>query len=289
MPTEPMPPTASPAARAVPRLAVLIPVFNGQSDLDRSFKSLVEENEQFDVILVDDGSSPPIAIPEGLPFAVTSVRLDRNRGITGALNCGLEWIAAAGYEYVARLDAGDISLPGRFGAQLAFLDAHPDHAVVGTFAEIVDEDGRHLYEFRRPTAHAGLVRELCYRNGLCHPSVMMRMRALLDAGFYSGKYVGGEDYELWLRLARRYRIANIDCVFVRKEEGQSSISARRLRLGLSRIRLQSHHLSPLSVHSYLGIARSIFMLCLSRNAVLRLLRVRARLFRHSAIAGRPAD
>lgn len=267
---------------ARPRLAVLIPVYNGQEDFARSLTSLVGDRERFEVVAVDDGSTPPITVPEGLPFKVTPIRMAQNVGITRALNAGLEWIAAAGFPYVARLDAGDLSLPGRFTAQMTFLDAHPAHALVGTFAEIVDERGRHLYEFRRPGTHAGLLRELCYRNGFCHPSVMMRISALRDVGFYADKYPGGEDYELWLRLARRYQVANIDRVFVVKEESRSSISARRLRLGLSRLRLQSHHLNPLSIHSYLGIARSTVLLCISRDMMLRLLRLRARL------SGRPA-
>jgi glycosyltransferase involved in cell wall biosynthesis len=137
-----------------------------------------------------------------LPFPVHLHRLSRNQGITEALNVGLEQIAAADFPYVARLDAGDLSLPGRFAAQVAFLEAHPDHAVVGSHVDMVDEDGRLLYVFAPPSDHEDLVRECHYRNPMSHPSVMMRMSALRSCGAYRETYPGGEDYELWLRFAR---------------------------------------------------------------------------------------
>jgi glycosyltransferase involved in cell wall biosynthesis len=258
-----------------PRLAVLIPAFNAQHGLERSLASLRDDGARFEVVVVDDGSTEPIILPEGLPFPAILIRLPRNQGITSALNAGLERIVAGGFEYVARLDAGDVSLPGRFAAQMAFLDAHPDHAVVGTYAEIVDEAGRHLHGFRPPTSHTGLARALRYRNAICHPSVMMRIAALRTAGFYVSNYPGGEDYELWLRLGRRYHLANLDRILVRKEETTSSITARRFRLGVSRLRIQFDHFDPRSIHAYLGIARSLALLLVSRGMLLRLMRLRA--------------
>jgi glycosyltransferase involved in cell wall biosynthesis len=262
-------------ARRRPRLAVLIPVFNAQRGLERSLASLEQDGERFEVIVVDDGSTPPVTLPETLPFPTALIRLPSNQGITTALNAGLGHIVAAGFQYVARLDAGDLSLPGRFAAQMAFLDVHPDHAVVGTHVEVVDAAGRYLYDFRPPTSHAGLASALRYRNAISHPSVMMRSAVLTTAGFYVSHYPGGEDYELWLRLARRYRLANLDRILVRKEETTSSITARRLRLGISRLRLQFAHFDPRSIHAYLGIARSLAVLCTSRGMLLRLMRLQA--------------
>jgi glycosyltransferase involved in cell wall biosynthesis len=266
-------PVADPAGR---RLAVLIPVFNAQRGLDRALDSLRNEGADFEVFVVDDGSFPPLLLPEGLPFAVTLIRQPHNQGITAALNIGLKQIVARGFAYVARLDADDISLPGRLQAQMAFLDTHPDHAVVGTHVEVVDEDGHHLYVFSPPTDHESLVRWLCYENALWHPTVMMRTAALCSAGFYVDDYAGGEDYELWLRLARRYKLANLDVVFVRKEQSHSSITARRFRLCLSRLRIQLDHFAPSSIHAYLGILRSLLLLLLSRDAVVSIRRLQAR-------------
>ena len=263
-------------AACSPAVAALMPVYNAQRGLEHSLSSLAQDGAEFEVFVVDDGSEPPVALPADLPFPVHLHRLSCNQGITKALNAGLEQIAAAGFTYVARLDAGDISLPGRFAAQRAFLDAHPDHAVVGTHVDMVDEEGRLLYVFAPPTDHEELVREFHYRNPMSHPSVMIRVGALQGCGWYRDTYPGGEDYELWLRFASRWKLANLNKVFVRKEESSTSITARRLRLGLIRLRLQVDHFAPRSIHAYLGIMRSLLLLSVSRNAVFWLRRLRTR-------------
>jgi glycosyltransferase involved in cell wall biosynthesis len=253
----------------VPRLAVLIPVFNGQAALERALASLCASRERFDVFIVDDGSTPPIEAPPGLPFAVTLLRLPRNGGITKALNAGLVRILAAGYAYVARLDAGDLSLPGRFAAQMAFLDAHPDHAVVGTHAAYVDaEDGTHLFTFRPPTEHAALARFLKRRNGIEHPTVMIRTRCLERSGLYDEAYCGAEDYELWRRLGRTYKLANLPMNFLKKETGRAQITARRFR-SATRLRVQLRYFEPWSVDAYLGVLRSLLALLTNRRLVLQ--------------------
>jgi len=263
---------AGPPSRQL-RLAVLIPVYNAQPALECSLLSLAEDGAEFEVFVVDDGSAPALTVPEGLPFPVRWFRLPHNQGITKALNVGLEAILQERFEYVGRLDAGDISLPGRFDAQMAFLDEHPDHAVVGTYADMIDEEGGHLHAFRPPTRHDALMRQLYYRNPMCHPSVMMRTAALRAVGLYADDYPGSEDYEMWLRLSRTWKLANLDQVSVRKEETRSSITARRLRLGISRLRLQFAHFDPRSIHAYLGIARSLALLLISRGMLLRLMRL----------------
>lgn len=147
-----------PKGRGRARVAVLLPVYNDQHGLDRSLDSLRHDGAAFDVVVVDDGSEPPVRVPgdgRDLPFAVTLLRLPQNRGITGALNAGLACIEAAGHAYVARLDAGDLSLPGRLAAQTAFLDRHPEHAVVGTQTEYVDPSGRLLFHSHRPLTQIG--------------------------------------------------------------------------------------------------------------------------------------
>jgi glycosyltransferase involved in cell wall biosynthesis len=260
-----------------PRLAVLIPVHNNQRGFERSLNSLCQDvTAAFDVVVADDGSEPPLELIERLPFSVVLLRLPHNRGIGAALNAGLARIAAEGYEYVARLDAGDISLPGRFAAQVAFLDRHPDHGVVGTYSQQVDINGRFLFVFRPPTVHDQLVRFQRYRIGLIHPSVMLRMRALLEVGFYSESYQGAEDYELFMRLSRVYKLANLPHVYLTVEINPQSLSARRFRHGLRRLQVLGRHFAPFSIHSYLGIVRNFMLLFVTRQLVLQLKKVHAR-------------
>lgn len=261
-------PARSPSPGAARRLAVLIPVYDDQARLDRSLESLGNDGESFDVVVVDDGSAPPLEVPPDLPFRVELLRLERNRGITGALNAGLAHIVRAGhYAYVARLDAGDVSRPGRIAAQTAFLDAHPDHVVVGCSTEWVDLDRRLLFAFRPPTTDSELRRFQRYRVGLVHPAVMLRVAALEELGFYDERFCGAEEYELFLRLARRHKLANLPEVYVEVELNPGSLSAHRFRQGIVRLRVQAHHFDARDPHAWLGLARNLLLLLVSRGLV----------------------
>lgn len=248
-------------------MAVLIPVFNDQAGLERSLASLAGDAAQFDVVVIDDGSEPPIKIPPDLRYRVALIRQTRNAGITAALNVGLRSIADAGYQYVARLDAGDLSLGERLTAQLEFLDKHPAHAAVGTATRYVDTRGALLFEFYPPTEHRRLMRFFRYRQGLVHPSAMMRMQAILARGLYSDRYPGGEDYDLFMRLAKTYKLANLGSIFLIKEVSSRSITARRLSTRVSRLRILAAHFDPWSIHSYLGILFNAWLLLAPRGLV----------------------
>jgi glycosyltransferase involved in cell wall biosynthesis len=244
------------------RLAVLIPVYNDQRGLDAALDSLRQESEVFDVYVVDDGSVPPIEVAADLPFRVTVIRMGRNAGIAAALNAGLREIDRRGYRFVARLDAADTSLPGRLAAQLEFLERHPDHALVGCQAEIVDVSGRLLYLVRPPSHHRDLVGELCRRNPLVHPSVMMRTEAVEQVGCYDEALRTSEDYDLFCRISKSFKVGSLDRVGVRCVVSINRTSGRRWRQArMSRLRVQLAHF-PIGPWGPAigGIMRSLVML-----------------------------
>jgi glycosyltransferase involved in cell wall biosynthesis len=261
--------SVDPARRDRLRLAVLMPVFNDHVGLERSLASLAEDDSDFDVFIVDDGSNPPLQIPPDLPYEVQLIRQEPNQGITAALNAGLKQIAEGEYEYVARLDAGDLSLPGRFAAQMGFLDAHPGHAAVGTAARYVNTERGRLFDFHPPVDHDALLRFYRYRSGIVHPSAMIRVSALLDCGFYGDNFPGGEDYDLFMRLSKAYKLANLSATLVEKEIRPGSITSRRLSTRISRINLLLYYFDPWSIHSYLGIAYNMLMMFAPLALVLR--------------------
>jgi hypothetical protein len=117
-----------------------------------------------------------------------------------------------------------------------------------------------LFDFNPPTDHRSLLRFYRYRSGIVHPSAMIRMSALLDCGFYRDKFRGGEDYDLFMRLSKVYKIGNLGTRFVDKEIRPGSITSRRLRIRINRIKLLQHHFNPWSIHSYLGIAFNVLLM-----------------------------
>lgn len=243
-------------------LCVLIPVYKDQAGLAGTLEVLGAEAHPFDIVVVDDGSPVPIeCAPRYGSHDVTLHRLDRNRGIEHALNAGLKTILIRGYRHVARLDCGDLPLPGRFERQEAYLDANPDVGMVGTWARCVNDDGDYLFTLRFPTEHDRMLRHQRYVPALLHPTIMIRAEALRDVGLYSDRYKTAEDYDLFIRMGRRWRLANIPEVltqYIVSETGTTA--ARRKRNLVSRMRIQRDYFSWTDPHAWAGLARTaLFM------------------------------
>lgn len=115
-----------------------------------------------------------------------------------ALNLGID---NAKYEYIARMDADDISLPNRLELQLNYLRTK-DLDIVGSNAKLIDENEEIIGERRVPSPQSQISKSLPYRNAFIHPTILARKDVLLAAkGYNSG--LQSEDYDLWLRLKKR--------------------------------------------------------------------------------------
>ena len=243
---------------------MLIPVWRDQAGLDRTLEALGREPFPFDVVVVDDGSPEPVACPARAgEHAVALERLPRNRGIEHALNAGLRLILRRGHRFVARLDCGDLPMPGRLARQAAFLDRHPDVGIVGTWARCVDDEGAHLFTLRLPAEDAAIRRRQRYAPGLLHPTVMIRASALRKAGLYSDRYRTAEDYDLFVRMGRTHRLANIPEVLTEYVVSRSGTTARRRhRTLVSRLRVQLANHAWGDPHAYLGLARTVVFMAI---------------------------
>ncbi|MCX9132803.1 glycosyltransferase [Aeromonas veronii] len=114
-------------------------------------------------------------------------------------------------EYIARMDADDISLPNRLLRQVEFLDEHKDISVVGSSYYLIDEDDKCYSLIQANTSPVSIYNKFPLGTLLCHPSVMMRRLDVLSVGGYCYGFFA-EDYDLWLRLIakNKYCISNID-------------------------------------------------------------------------------
>ena len=100
---------------------------------------------------------------------------------------------------------------------------------------------------------------------------MVRLAALEALGFYREPFVGAEDHELYLRLARGgYKLANLEQTFAVRVMMPNSITSRRQWVLRRRLRVLAHHFEPRSLHAYLGLASNLGFLLLPRTGVLRM-------------------
>ncbi|RPH82021.1 MAG: glycosyltransferase [Nitrospiraceae bacterium] len=226
--------------KAAPRVSFLMAVCDGETYLDQAIQSVLSQTfRDFEFIVINDGSTDGTAkIIER--YQRTDGRICAHEqphlGLVGSLNRGLE---LARGEYVARMDADDISLPERIAKQMAFMDAHQEVGICGTWIETFGNGGAVVRQY--PADDATIRSWLLFESVLAHPSIMMRRERLVRAGLsYDAGSVHAEDYDLWVRAARHMVLANIPEVFLRyrlhpqqvvqKHEAEKLASAGRVRL-----------------------------------------------------------
>ena len=260
-------------------ICYLICVYNDQQGLDTSLQSIYADDLLADILIIDDGSTPAITMnivtPEqtGQTTIYTDlIALERNAGLPNALNAGVKVILDRGYQYLARLDAGDTVNKGRLAAQLSYLKTNPDIAIVGTGVRAFDpQSGETLFEFDNPSDPKEVSKTLKIRNCVPHPTTMIRTEVFKECGLYDPKSIYAEDYELWRRVNQRKQLANLSEIYVNKEISPQQITSISRKAGiLSSLRTQLHYMNIFSIWCWIGLVRSCFALLIPRNLQLNM-------------------
>lgn len=259
-----------------PPLCVLIPVFNRQAGLVRTLRSLAAAASSFDVLVVDDGSDPPVTIEAGIAgrHRVFLIRLSNNGGITRALNHGLQSAYDGQYQFVGRVDAGDTVHPDRFVKQVQRLDREPDCGLVGSLIDFVDMNGATLFVFQAPESHRHIAKRMQVENCMIHSGVTMRTEVVRKAGGYHAECLSSEDYDLFRRMMRISKATILPEVLTRCEYNLAGISvSRRGRQQRERLNLQLKYFQRDDWMSYYGVARTCVAMLTPHRAVLAVKRV----------------
>jgi hypothetical protein len=183
--------------------------------LDEAVRSVYAQDvRDLELIIVLNGWAATRWDPPAPPARVRLRSLEaRGTNLAAAMNLALRH---ATHEHVARMDADDVSLPGRLSAQAAFLSQSPEIVAVGAAFDRIDEAGLRVETCRVPTDPREVRWRLLIENCVAHGSVMLRKSAILDAGGYDESCGRAQDYELWLRLTAGCPcIANLPEVFYR--------------------------------------------------------------------------
>src|SRR5581483_691092 len=193
-----------------PSVSVVIPVRDGEAFIAEAVTSILQQTfADLELVIVDDGST------DGTRAIIDTCAQDDRRvtvitpptpGQSSARNAGAR---AARAQFIAFLDADDVALPDRIERQHEFLLGHPAVAVVGGAMELIDDDGRVFDRVDCELTDAEIRAALPRWNPMAHSTVMLRKDAFDRVGGYRGAFLAAEDYDLWLRLAEHYELANL--------------------------------------------------------------------------------
>ncbi len=206
----------------MPRVSVVMSVYNEERYVGQAIESILRQTfEDFELVVVDDGSAdrtPMILKSYGDPRM--KIYHQPNRGQSSALNRGIRCASGC---YIARMDGDDISLPERLERQTSFLDAYPEVGLVGAWCLKVDERTGHERVQTLPEEDAAIRRFMRIDNPFIHSSVMIRKAVLDRVGLYHEGLIW-QDYELWVRIARHHRMANIGEPLIIRRKHPASIT-----------------------------------------------------------------
>lgn len=207
-----------------PLLSVVMPVYNGERFLNKAIESILNQSfGEFEFIIINDGSTDN---SQKIIESYTDNRIKaikkQNTGLIDTLNMG---ISASTGEWIARMDADDISYPTRFEEQLKFIQ--DDIAVIGSQACLIDEFDNICGETRFDCENDKIRKKLGqYKSNIIHPSVIINKSMINRVGGYDPKMHVAEDYDLWLRISRIGKIINVNkkLIGLRKHTGNISVT-----------------------------------------------------------------
>lgn len=189
-----------------------MPAFNAEKYVAEAIESILDQTfRNFEFIIIDDCSTDNTGkiIDEYAhrDSRIIAIHNEKNLKISRTLNKGL---AIANGKYVARMDADDWSYPDRLQKQIAFMEENPEVGVSGGAVDICDEKMR-ITGQRKYNLADGAIREKIFRyNPFAHPAIIIRKDILQKAGQYDDEYNLAEDYELYFRIGRHAKFANLD-------------------------------------------------------------------------------
>lgn len=246
-----------------PLVSVILPTYNAAAYLSNAIDGILQQTyRNLELIIVNDGSSDQTATLLG---AYTDPRItvihQHNLGLPRALNAGIQ---IAKGKYIARQDADDVSLPERIAYQVAFMEQNSQFALLGAWTTIVsgnvggnafnpDQNER---QHKHPTTNGELQVLLLVNNQFVHSTVMIRANCLQKTGIYSEnpEDYPPEDYDLWLRIAQKYHIANLPKVLLKYLEVPDSISRTKAKV----IEKRAQKMSLQAIQSLLSTANLQF-------------------------------
>ncbi|MEH6710871.1 MAG: glycosyltransferase family A protein [Paraglaciecola polaris] len=191
----------------LPSVAILLPVFNGESFIEESLDSLINQTyKNVSIVIVDDCSSDnTVEIIQhyiNLNYRIELHQNASNLGIIESRNLLLELSSA---KYLAFMDADDVCLPNRIEAQVEFLE---QHSGIDALSCWYSRFGYFEDTICTPVDSDEIATALFLDNVMCNPAMMVRNDFFKKHHLKcDAKFRGAADYKLWVDCSKKGRLA----------------------------------------------------------------------------------
>lgn len=239
--------------RKKPLVSVILPVYNECRFLQKAINSVINQTyPNLEIIIVNDGSTNPEVEEICLGYINRIVYLKKeNGGVAAALNCAID---VANGEYIARMDGDDIAYPERIYQQVRFLENNKDIDICGTNFANIDENDLIIAMSNLPLKDYEIKAQNMFQDCLCHPSIMFR-KTVFDSGIRYDENVKAEDYELWLRIEKKVKFANLqECLLGYRNNKAGVTKVYSDEIYLSTIMLIKKHLNRIMDNAFENIS-----------------------------------
>ena len=205
-------------------VTVLMPVYNAELYLREAIESILNQTfTDFEFLIINDGStdSSKDIIASYQDSRIRYVENESNLKLIATLNRGIELAKGT---YIARMDADDISMPDRLEKLYTFMELHPEVGLCGSWFENFTEKGRGCI-VKYATDDSTIRLKQLHQIHLSHGTCIFRTKVLTNNNlFFNPEFIHAEDYELWTRMAKYTKFANIPFMLYRVRNNGDSVS-----------------------------------------------------------------
>lgn len=232
-----------------PETSVIMSVHNGMPFLTDSVKSILNQTyKNFEFIIVDDASTDKTSkyLKSLKDKRIRLLKNSKNLGLAASLNKALK---VARGEFIARMDADDISKPSRLETQVKFLINRPSIDICGSWVDLIDEDGKIVGTKKYPKTDKEIKKLLNWQSAIIHPTFFTRDSFFKKLGGYNPDFDLAEDYEILTRAKKDFKMANISKklllwrLWEKRRSRQEMQKMSKMDLEIKRLSLRNHGIS----------------------------------------------
>ncbi len=184
-------------------VSVIIPCYNAEKYIEMAIRSIMNQTyKNLEILIIDDCSGDDtFSILKRLAAEDPRIKLEKNEKNSKIVITLNKLIAKANGEYIARMDADDISAPTRIEKQVEFLENNTEYGICGTNAWRIDYNNRIIGKSLLPENSEDIKIVNDYFCVFYHPTIMIRT-TLYKSNLYKDEFLYAEDLELWQRLLK---------------------------------------------------------------------------------------